>query len=244
MSEESEEILSETTEEASEPSVTEPEIEEESGASKEPEVTGYQKRINKITADKHAERRRADELEQRLKDLQATSVPISTDVPKLEDFDYDDAKFNKAYIAHEVRKTHDEAVVAQQTRDATAVQTKVNAEFARKVAESAIPDYSDVINGLVGSVPLSEGLINAVMQAENGPEIAYHLGKNLDVADRLAAADPLVAALEIGRISAGLTGKKTKTPSKAPTPVQIVKGDGSGTGKNYEKMSMDEIYNS
>jgi len=127
----------EITEEASETS--EPEITSEgAGTSEEPGTpknTGVQKRINEITADKHRERRRADALAKELSELKAVAPSVLvTDTPKLEDFDYDDAAFNRAYISHQVQKTVAENTNDQRKRDIENHRNQANQEFARKLS--------------------------------------------------------------------------------------------------------------
>ncbi len=242
---EGEELSAETTEEVTETSVTEekpPEITEASETSEEPEKTKVQKRINQITAEKYEQKRRADSLAAELATMKANVPVLPKGAPKLEDFDYDDVAFNRASIDHAVATAMSKNIADQRVIEVENRRTQANAEFARKIEASKIEGYSGVINNLIRSVPLPEGIIDAIQQDEKGPELAYYLGKHLDVADRLAVADPIAAALELGRISAGFSGKKTITPSNAPDPIKTVGGDGTGKIKNPEEMSMDEIY--
>lgn len=238
-----EEAISETiTEEVTETS--EPEIkEEESGTSEEPKDTKLQERFNKITAEKYEQKRRADAAEKRLAELKTVPVPTGEEAPTLEKFDYDDAKFNEAFIKYQINQAMTKNNAEQSARNTQADQDKVNEEFGRKIAASNIEDYSTVINGLNESILLPEGLLTAIQQDEKGPELAYYLGKHLDVADNLAKLDVISAALELGKISAGLSGKKTKTPSNAPTPVKTIGGSG-GTNKDPGEQTMAEIYDS
>ena len=57
-------------------------------------VDGFQKRINKVTADKYAEKNRADALEAELKKLREERgtgiLDTKTGTPTLEQFDYDE----------------------------------------------------------------------------------------------------------------------------------------------------------
>ena len=235
-----EELSAETTEEVTETSVTPPETTEASGTSEKD--TGIQKRINQITAEKYEQKRRADSLAAELAMVKANVAVVPKGAPKLEDFDYDDAAFNRASINHAVATAMSKNIADQRAIEVESRRTRINAEFARKIEVSKIEGYSGVIDNLIRSVPLSEGIIDAIQQDEKGPELAYYLGKHLDVADRLAAADPIAAALELGRISAGFSGKKTITPSNAPDPIKTVGGEGTGKIKNPEEMSMDEIY--
>ncbi len=225
------------------PETSEPEIkDEEAGTSEEPETPKIQQRFNKLTAEKYDQKRRADAAEKELAELKAVPVTGVTGAPTLEKFDYDDAKFNEASIKYHVDRAIAESTATQRTATATAQRNASNQEFARKIATSGIEDYSDIITNLVQTVPLSEGIIDAIQQRAKGPELAYYLGKHLDIADRLAGIDPITAALELGKISAGLSGKKTKKTSNAPKPVETIGGSGGAKPKDYENMSMEEIY--
>ena len=176
--------------------------------------------------------------------LKSSTPKVSADVPKLEDFDYDEDKFFDARIAHEVGKATARSATEQKEAAVSRNRDKVSQEFSRKVAASNISGYSETINNLVLSVNLTSEMLDVIMDDDKGPEIAHHLGTNLDKADALTRMTPLKAAKELGKISANLSGKKIKNPSNAPDPVKTA-GKGSGTGnKNYDKMSMQELYDS
>lgn len=217
--------------EASAPSET-PEQQEDQDA--------IQKRINKITAEKYAEKRRADALEAKLNELPQVTQPI-TAAPKLEDFDYDEGKYQEALIDFKVNQkaieiqTQQQAAVTQQ--ESTQVQSKFNQGVA-KMLETA-PDWQEVAD----RVPLlPQETLNTVMRSDNGPELVYYLGQNPDVAEQISTANPMDAAVKLGQITAQLGKPKVKT-SAAPEPIEPVTSGGT-VGKNLEDMSMEDIYNS
>jgi len=189
-----------------------------------------QERFNKITADKYAEKRRADAAEEELNKLKA-QIPQpsvqSENAPTLEDFDFDDAKFNEALIDFKVNK---KAAQIQQQQEAAQVQVQGQqraAAFNVKVAEfsKTAPDYQEVLANIP---PLPPETLDAVMQAENGPQLAYYLGKHLDVADEIASASPMVAAMQLGAISARLAAAKPNAKqSAAPEPIDPISSGGA-----------------
>jgi hypothetical protein len=79
---------------------------------------------------------------------------------------------------------------------------------------------------VVGKIEPTSPLTVAIMKAENGHDIAYHLGKNLKEAQRIAALDPVSQIFELGRIAAKLSAEpeKPKMPSKAPAPITPLTG--------------------
>jgi len=203
-----------------------------------------QSRINKITAEKYAEKRRADDLERQLNEVKphVTQTPTQNAAePKLEDFDYDEAAHTSALIDYRVDLKADQIQQQAQQAQTQAQAKQVSNDFNSKVATFAekATDYEQV----VANIPeLPEKTLNAIMQHEKGPEMAYYLGKHLDVADSIATADPMTAAIQLGQISAQLTATpKTVVTSAAPDPIEPV-GSSGISNKAQEDMSMSEIY--
>lgn len=260
MTEETQAVLDENmppidSEEVTEEATTEAEAQPEESATSETSDSGeehkpnrVQERINKITAEKYAEKRRADELEQRIAELQ-TQVPqqqaeTGDTAPKLEDFDYDEVAYNKAYIQYEVNKQTQANLKQQEERKAVEEQNKVFANYNQKVAtfKEKAADFDQKIGNL-GVIQLPQDVLNAIMSSDKGPEIAYYLGDHLDVAEQLATSSPALAFMKLGEISAKLGTVKTETkPSTAPEPIEPV-NSGGGISKSVDDMSMDEIYN-
>ena len=188
---------------------------------------GFQKRINKVTADKYAEKRRADELQRKLDEVQAKPQEVGA-APKLEDFDHDEEKFNSASIKHQVA----EAVRAERQAIDTDAQTvaaeKAQQTFNERVVAMNKPDFADVANA-VPQLPL--GVADALVQSENGAELIYHLGTHLDMADKLAGMTPTMAMMELGRISANMSTKPDVKLSAAPAPIEPLNSGGSISSK-------------
>ena len=236
------EVVSETTE-ASAPQTDDKPV----------EVDNIQKRINKITAEKHAEKRKAgeekrkaEELQRKLDAMQAAQKPVETKAPTLEDFDYDETAFNAASISHQVKqgvanesqRLQQQGIAAQQE----AVRQQKAQAFDAQVAEvtATKPDYQDVIKNL----PEFNGdTLDAIMSSDQGAELAYALGENLELADEIASASPMVAAMKLGELSARLKQKPQIKPSAAPSPIEPVSSGGS-LSKDIGEMSMEEIYGS
>lgn len=208
------------------------------------EQDSVQKRINKITAGKYEEKRRADALQTEIDALRANQpAPIEPKEPNLEDFDFDDAKYQDALVDYKIeQKMKDQvALQTQQENRYRALQTQQ--AFNTKVSDFTenATDYQDVIS----NVPvLPPETLDAIMQMENGPQVAYYLGKHLDVADEIAIANPMMAAMKLGEIRMSLAKPKPSTKqSAAPEPVDTLTPGGT-TNKDIGEMSMEEIYNS
>ena len=141
-----------------------------------------QKRFNKITAEKYAEKQRADELQRKLDEAEAKRETVS-DAQKLEDFDYDDGNYQAALIKHQVAEAVKAERAALQAESHQVKATEAQRAFNERIAAMNKPDFAEV----AGAVPnLPNGVADALVQSENGAELIYHLGTHLDLADKLA----------------------------------------------------------
>jgi len=227
------------TEEISEPKEVEAQADEESEGDDNKPVDNFQKRINKVTADKWEEKRRADALQKKLDDIEANK-PKSSEVvePKIEDFDFDDAKFQSALVdyrvdkrlqANDIKLQEDSEVRASQARTATFLE---NAEGLAKEK----PDFSEVLRNMPTLQPT---VLAAVMEDSKGPELAYYLGTHLDITDKIVSMNPIAAAIEIGRISQRLAEPTQIKPSSAPEPIKAVSSGGVVSSDIGDKMSTE-----
>jgi hypothetical protein len=216
---------------------------------KEPEPTeaekptgdGFQKRINKVTADKYAEKKRADELQKKVDAYEASNEALKE--PRLTDpeIDYDEVAFDKATTEYKIKQGVQDAL-AQQLSIAKAEQQKAE-------GEKVLGDYNDRVNALgkkdfvekQNSIPeLPDGVADAIMQSEDGAAMVYHLGSNPEQANALANMTPAMAIMELGKLSMQLTAKPEIKLSAAPDPIDPVKAGSSLNSNIDDDMSMDE----
>lgn len=193
-----------------------------------------QERINKITAEKYRYKNERDAERLRLAELEKKNEQAVVDpgeMPTLESCEYDEQKLQSEMVAYTTKLARAEAqkvlqenqnktVQAQQQRKANekrnayAEKTKVFAEKNKDFIES------------VQAMPLQNtGAAQALLQA--GPDVTYHLSKNLDLVDTLNGMSDIEAAVEIGKLSVSLKTVTKKTITNAPDPIETVKGSGS-----------------
>jgi hypothetical protein len=90
-------------------------------------------------------------------------------------------------------------------------QTRVTTWNERVIeARKSIPDYDAVM--AASDVPVAEHVLDELRESELGPQLAYHLDKNPDVAEKLNTMNPRQAAREIGRLEAKLLGTASASP--------------------------------
>lgn len=196
----------------------------------EPAADGFQKRINKVTADRYAETRRADALQKEIDELKAANPANVLTEPTLEDpsIDYDEDKLRSAQIAYQVQEGVRTGLANQATErelsDQRAAAQKVTNSFNERVTALGKEDFNEKAN----AVPqLPQGVADALMQSDNGPELIYHLGQHLDQADALAQMTPAAAMMELGRMQSTMTANKKIEPSAAPDPISPLSSGGA-----------------
>ena len=205
---------------------------------------GVQKRIDRLTQEKY--RLRA-ELEMLRRGQQPQQQPEQRQVeqqaaPKLEQYqsieEYLDAlaDFKAAQKADNVFKEREAA--ERQSRQQSE-QAKLHEGFTKQTedARAVYDDFDEVVDN--PDLPISQAMAEAIMRSKNGADVAYYLGKNPDEAFRLASLDPFSAAVEIGRIAAGIVRPQPRKASAAPPPIQPV-GSRATPVTDPDKMSTDE----
>lgn len=138
---------------------------------------------------------------------------------------------------------------------------RVSTEWEKRRGEFAaqVPDYEEVAEA--EDVPISEAMGRAILTSEDGPAIAYYLGKNPEEAKRIAAmvvpgavyprghqfagypvADFQRQLFEMGKISAKIAAEAAsgaKKPSAAPNPIKPVRPSGAATRKTLDELAQD-----
>jgi hypothetical protein len=189
-----------------------------------------QKRINKFTTEKYADRRKAQAMQSRIDELEASQKAVENKAPTLEDYDYDESAFNAASISHQVKqgmalesqRLQTEGIAEKQKE---ANQTRDDA-FNDQVAKVTLkhPDYQERIKTLP---EFKQETLDAIMSLEKGAEIAIALTEQLDLAEEIANASPMVAAMKLGELSERLKSKPPIRTSAAPSPIEPLSSGGS-----------------
>jgi hypothetical protein len=228
-----------TEEQADAPTET-PKVEAEGeAAATEPAVT----EAVEETAEEHEERtggkkkggyqRKIERLERELETLRAqiSGAPQAQDLEapvQLDDEPYE------AYVArmvrHEVAMAAAQRAQADQEARAKLLEEDRTRDFQERWNETraSIQDFDSVME--TTKSPLSQLMRDAILRSEMGPQLAYHLAKNVEVADQIASlTDPYAVALELGGIAAELrkaqpTRKTPPKTSSAPEPLPPTTG--------------------
>lgn len=213
-------------------------------------LKGVQKRIDELTRDKYAERqareraeREADELRKRLSG-DAQPKPDTKGPPRREDFaDYDSymdarAEYRAAQIVEaklaEAERREQERRQYEESHRTVETGRRAILESAAKFRET-VKDFDEAMESLDFEPP--PVMERAIATSDNPAAVLYVLGKQPEVARRIAAMDPVTQARAIGAIEFAL--KSSAKVSQAPAPG---KPAGAKGGSSNEPPEDPEAY--
>jgi len=229
-----------------------------------------QERIEELVAERNALRKYGEYLLTQVDEMRkapakpvAESQPAHQDTvvddtaPTLESAEYDPVKLTKMqteWIQKQVEKRVESAVKQIESRQS---EVATRQAFENRTAEfrKTAPDFDVVISN--PALPqLAPDAARVVVRSDNGPDIIYHLGKNPDLAVRIARMDAASQSAAIGRLEEQLVrakadavnaqkepSKVTKAPAKvtkAPPPPKPVSSSSGVVSKPESIMTMDE----
>lgn len=229
-----------------EPETTEEVQEAEEGEKKSKGKTGFQKRIDKLTADKYRLEAELEEMRaSKTTKTQETAQPAQVQAegePRIEDFttipDY--VKAHTKWALAEAKKS--EQAEAQQSRD-----REVLDNYTKRVADERVnhEDWDEVYDS-IGEATVPQPVQLALLKRKDGPLLVYHLAKNPEIVDALNQMDPLEAVSELGYIAASISSSRSENSapavrvSSAPAPIKPVGGANTKSRVPLDKMPMKE----
>lgn len=171
--------------------------------------SGFQRRIDQLTREKHDLRRQLESLRKPQETKQETA---EFEEKSLADFDYDEAAYRKhirEMAAGEARKVArgvlDETKRSEQQQSRAKTWKERAASFA-----SEHPDFTETVYS--DDVHISEPMMEAITESEQGPAIAYYLAQNPEEAERIFNMSPAAAGRAIGRLESKFEAKSVPEP--------------------------------
>lgn len=210
---------------------------------------GVQKRIDELTAEKHAAARRADEALELVKQLvssqgQKQAQQATTGEPSREQYEsYEDFVIARAEYRAEQRA---KVAIEESTRTTQEKQQRETAEQSQRTAAAAYqgrqqefakstPDYFSVMEDADIAVPTP--VYQAILRIPDGPMLAYHMAKNPELARQFTPENAEMHSFILGQMVATL--KAPQKSSNAPPPG---KPAASKVGSDNEPPSDPEKY--
>ncbi len=182
---------------------------------------------------KHWAHERIDELTRQRREAERQAEFWKAKAEKTQDLDsleYDDQIAERVLI----RNRREQGETAAESAGSLAHEIF---SIRQDEARERFPDYDAV--ALNPKVQITPDMAKVIQDSESGADIAYHLGKNLVEAARIAGLSPLRQAAELGKIEARITAPK-RLAKQPPDPVQPVSGIKAGGAKSPEDMSFTE----
>jgi hypothetical protein len=205
---------------------------------------GIQKRIDDMARQKYEAINERDLLKKENEEIQARLAALES-VPKpeptIESFDYDQDAFTQAVIDQRAEAAARKIFDEQQKRNIDAQeQAKVQEQikvFSEREARFAqeIQDYDQIAKN--PTLPINDAMADLIRTSDNGPAIAYHLGKNPQEAWRISQMQPMQAQRELLNIEFNIA--RPKQVSSAPDPVPDI-GGMDIPDVDMDKLSIDE----
>lgn len=200
-----------------------------------------QQRMNQLVAERWAERRRAEEAENRshllqeqLNQTREALTPPAVDA-------------NGQPVAPTAQPQRREA---PQDLQAMAQQIANQNEFNRQVQEEVLrgrdpargghADFDQVAANLQRFGELPRTFVEAALATGKGAEVMYHLGGDIAEADRILSMPPIQQAVALATLAQTIKPTVAKTVTSAPNPVMPKVGGGRTAGTpslEDEKMS-------
>lgn len=196
----------------------------------------FERRISRLHREAAEARAERDLLRRQLDEVKPKAP--ESGAPRLEDYK-DIEEYASAKAKFEADRTLKEHTSKQQGEAQRRYAAKLTETWEANVSkvEGKYEDFDEIVGDLQPTNPLTV----ALMEADNGPDIAYHLGKNPQEAKRIASLPPSAQFREIGKLEYKLSQEppKAKTPSKAPAPITPLTGTTpAATGEPSESDDM------
>jgi len=230
-----------------------------------PAIDPMQKRVNKANSEKYyalrAKKKAEKENKELRKQLRESNIAkkkseLKSEKPELEDFETEAEYFEKLGRWGAKVEIH-ESESAKKVEEPVEKSTEDPRKRIIELGEEIYPDFQEK----VFNIPITENMLNALVDSEYAHDILYDLGNNPEEAKRLEKIkSPAAIAREIGKIEARVAvpeivehkagqdnefiEKSRKKPGpSAPPPVKPLGGSGKVV-KNQEDMTINEYYES
>lgn len=230
----------------------------DSGDNHEQKQNSVQERINKITAEKYAAKREAEELRKQLEATRQNSTEVTQDVktqsiieePKLPEDLYDEEavrKYNADLIAYNRKVAQDAAkslyqdqLKEQEQARAQAAQQDAVKTWANNAQKSGVDlDKLGAAEKALANAGINGELAGHLMADPNGPAVAVHLAENPALMYEVLNMSPMAAAVKIETQIKAEALSKTPRVSNAPEPLPEINGGGMVEKDDFNRQFPD-----
>ena len=204
-----------------------------------------QKRINRLTWEKHQiEREKNAEIEAlkaELAQAKSQANQAAPAKPKLSDFDYDDEAYADALADWKLAQ-RGESKPAPEVKASQPQIDPVVQSWAVKQRDYAASnaEYVQLVSDplLSNAIPNGSGVEKYIVESEIGPKLHHHLLNHADDLIRIAALPEYKQGAELAKIESKLSQVKPKVKSNAPDPVTPVSNGSKPTGRSAARKNI------
>lgn len=200
----------------------------------EPIPKGVQKRIDKYAGRAKAAESKVKELEDRLAAIERNTRPTTTTTPK-EDLEPQKKDFKDP---DEWVKAHGKWAAREVARESDANAEKLAIEaHTQEVFDAHLDrvnkfreehdDFDEKVDAV--TISFSESVAIAIVEADNGPEITYHLATHPEELEKISKMSRARQVMAIGQLSASLSPSRSDsstttvtTRSRTPAPIRPI----------------------
>jgi hypothetical protein len=210
---------------------------------------GFSKKIDKLTArnyqlqETNAQlQQRLEAIERRLEGEKAPAKPTASDEPKLDDFKNETDPWDSYYkaLARYQAKVMLEEREKENAKQNEEHESKQKFDSYNKRVSEARGKYEDFDEVVGQAIELPETAGLAIVELDNGPEVAYFLGQHPEKCQELIEMkSPFKVIQEIGRIADSLNGSTSpeqRPVSRAAAPVKPV-----GSSSTKSSVSLEDL---
>jgi hypothetical protein len=195
--------------------------------------SGWQKRIDKLTARNHSLETEVETLRKKVTPEAATAAPKGPAEPKLADYQGDVEKYVAARDAWKQAETDRQGEAERQRETFEGYNKKVSE------ARGTYDDWDEVVSA-ADAIKIPQSAYLAVVESENGPDVAYYLAQHPEEAQTLVEMSPIGAVRAISKISDKLLASKAtpkvKDKPKPPEPLATV-----GSSATRSSIPLDQL---
>jgi hypothetical protein len=201
---------------------------------------GFQRRINRLTREKHEALGRLDALQREVEELRLsrTATPpsgASDQEPRQDQFQrYEDYVAAKAEYRAEQRVRQIEQTMVDRLRAHAAENghaERVSSFERRFIEQGKGEDAAEVLDELKALPVLSESVADYLTQdADNPFLLGKWLTENPDEVERISRLRPTAAAKELAKVDTRLGSRPSPRTTRAPAPVSTVGGSSAPSG--------------
>lgn len=234
-----------------------------------PKAKGVQKRLDELTRNWRDEQRAREATQKQLSEAlemlkragDPKPVETKTDADDPEPAEPDASKYTdqekynadyRGYLKGMARWEGRQEFKSQQRKQAEETSKRTREEQVKKSSETYLshatkartkyPDYDDVTGANTNpALVVTHAMADAIVEmGENGPDVAYYLGKNPEESQRIANLSPRAQFLELGAIKATLKSEVVKpSVSQAKPPIKPLQSGSGAAASSSDEESME-----